>query len=212
MGRFAEAYTAEAETGLINAYYNRPAIVALAGDVAGRRILDAGCGSGSLMAALCDQGAIVTGFDKSAAMLNLVRRRLGGDADLQVADLGSPLPFPNGMFDDVIASLVLHYLKDWGPALAELRRVPGSLDAGGSCERAGLDFLVARGRPQHPVGMTRGGAYASRARRPRREDQAGGREAENAEKRTGLLHDPDSFPLRENVPARPTYGSGRSLP
>jgi SAM-dependent methyltransferase len=64
--RFAEAYTAEAETGLINAYYNRPAILVLAGDVAGRRILDAGCGSGPLMAALRDRGASVTGFDKSA--------------------------------------------------------------------------------------------------------------------------------------------------
>jgi SAM-dependent methyltransferase len=29
----------------------------------------------------------------------------------------------NGTFDDVTASLVLHYLQDWGPALAELRRV-----------------------------------------------------------------------------------------
>ena len=56
-------------------------------------------------------------------MLELARRRLGDDADLQVADLGSPLPFPDGAFDDVIASLVLHYLEDWGPALAELRRV-----------------------------------------------------------------------------------------
>ena len=26
-------------------------------------------------------------------------------------------------FDDVIASLVLHYLEDWGPTLTELRRV-----------------------------------------------------------------------------------------
>jgi SAM-dependent methyltransferase len=120
---FAEAYTAETEAGLINAYYNRPAILVLAGDVAGRRILDAGCGSGPLMAALRDQGAIVTGFDKSAGMLELARRRLGDDADLQVADLSSPLPFPDGTFDDVIASLVLHYLEDWGPALAELRRV-----------------------------------------------------------------------------------------
>jgi hypothetical protein len=34
------------------------------------------------------------------------RRRLGDGADLQVADLGSPLPFPDGAFDDVIASLV----------------------------------------------------------------------------------------------------------
>ena len=43
---FAEAYSAETENNLINAYYERPAMLALAGDVAGRRILDAGCGSG----------------------------------------------------------------------------------------------------------------------------------------------------------------------
>ena len=120
---FAEAYAAETETNLINGYYERPAMLALAGDVAGRRILDAGCGSGPLLAALRDRGAIVTGFDKSAGMLELARRRLGDDADLQVAELGGPLPFPGGTFDDVTASLVLHYLEDWGPALAELRRV-----------------------------------------------------------------------------------------
>jgi ubiquinone/menaquinone biosynthesis C-methylase UbiE len=38
------------------------------------------------------------------------------------ASLSAP-PFPDSAFDDVIASLVLHYLQDWGPALAELRRV-----------------------------------------------------------------------------------------
>lgn len=41
---FAEAYAAETENNLVNAYYARPAMLALAGDVAGRRILDAGCG------------------------------------------------------------------------------------------------------------------------------------------------------------------------
>ena len=121
--RLAEAYTAENEASLINAYYARPAILALAGDVTGRRILDAGCGSGPLFAALRDRGAIVTGFDSSPGMLEQARRRLGGGADLQVADLGRPLPFPDGAFDDVIAALVLHYLEDWRPALAELRRV-----------------------------------------------------------------------------------------
>ena len=120
---FAEAYTASSENNLVNAYYERPAMLALAGDVAGRRILDAGCGSGPLFAALRDRGAIVTGFDKSAGMVELARRRLGADADLRVAELGSPLPFPDGTFDDVTASLVLHYLEDWRPALAELRRV-----------------------------------------------------------------------------------------
>jgi len=120
---FAEAYAASNEKNLINAYYERPAMLALAGDVAGRRILDVGCGSGPLFAALRDRGAIVTGIDQSTGMLELARRRLGDDADLQVAELGSPLPFPSDTFDDVTASLVLHYLEDWGPALAELRRV-----------------------------------------------------------------------------------------
>jgi SAM-dependent methyltransferase len=120
---FAEGYAAVSENNLVNAYYERPAMLALAGDVTGRRILDAGCGAGPLLAALRDRGAIVTGIDKSAGMLELARQRLGDDADLQVAELGRPLPFPDHTFEDVTASLVLHYLRDWGPALAELRRV-----------------------------------------------------------------------------------------
>ncbi len=120
---FAEAYSAETEGNLINGYYARPAILALAGDVTGRRILDAGCGAGPLFAALRDQGAIVTGIDASTKMLELARQRLGASAVLHVADVGSPLPFPDGAFDDVIASLVLHYLEDWTAPLAELRRV-----------------------------------------------------------------------------------------
>jgi SAM-dependent methyltransferase len=120
---FAEAYTAQTEANLFNGYYCRPAILDLAGDVAGRRVLDAGCGSGPLSAALRDRGAIVTSFDSSAKMLELARRRLGQDADLRLADLGSALPFGDGAFDDVIACLVLHYLQDWTAPLAELRRV-----------------------------------------------------------------------------------------
>jgi SAM-dependent methyltransferase len=120
---FAEGYTAVNENNLVHAYYERPAMLALAGGVAGRRILDAGCGAGALLASLRERGAIVTGIDKSAGMLELAQRRLGDVADLRVAELGSPLPFPDGTFDDVTASLVLHYLEDWGPALAEIRRV-----------------------------------------------------------------------------------------
>ncbi|MFI6039226.1 class I SAM-dependent methyltransferase [Streptomyces sp. NPDC051315] len=120
---FAEAYAAETENNLVTAYYARPAMLALAADVAGRRILDAGCGSGPLAAALRDRGAVVTGIDASAGMLALARRRLGDDVPLHVADLSDRLPFADGAFDDVVASLVLHYLEDWGPTLAEIRRV-----------------------------------------------------------------------------------------
>ncbi|MER7417055.1 class I SAM-dependent methyltransferase [Micromonospora peucetia] len=95
----------------------------LAGDVHGRRILDAGCGSGPLSEALQARGAIVTGFDSSPAMIELARKRLGEDADLRVADISLPLPFADGAFDDVVVSLVLHYLEDWKVPLSELRRV-----------------------------------------------------------------------------------------
>jgi len=136
---FAAAYAAESDTGIINAYYERPAILALAGDVTGRRILDAGCGAGPLFEALRDRGAAVAGFDGSAGMIEQARRRLGDDADLRVADLAGPLPYPDGAFDDVVASLVLHYLEDWGPTLAEFRRV---LVPGGRVIVAGHHPLV----------------------------------------------------------------------
>lgn len=120
---FARAYAAENENSLVNAYYERPAMLALAGEVTGRHILDAGCGAGPLTAALRERGAAVTGIDSSAAMLALARQRLGEDVSLKLVDLRDPLPFDDETFDDIVSSLVLHYLQDWGPALGELRRV-----------------------------------------------------------------------------------------
>jgi ubiquinone/menaquinone biosynthesis C-methylase UbiE len=95
---FAESYSTDNESSLFNAYYERPAMIDLAGDVDGRRVLDAGCGSGPLSAALHAKGAIVTGFDSSPAMVELARRRLGENAALHVADLRRVLPFPDGAF------------------------------------------------------------------------------------------------------------------
>lgn len=43
---FAEDYAAHNESGVQNASYERPAMLSLAGEVSGRRILDAGCGVG----------------------------------------------------------------------------------------------------------------------------------------------------------------------
>jgi ubiquinone/menaquinone biosynthesis C-methylase UbiE len=147
---FAEAYSAQNEHSALNAYYERPAIVALAGDVAGRRILDAGCGSGPLSAALRDRGAVMTGIDASAEMLALARRRLGDGAALHVVDLNDRLPFDDGAFDDVVASLVLHYLEDWGPTLAEFRRV---LRPGGrliaSVQHPFVEYAIQDPRPDY---------------------------------------------------------------
>lgn len=119
----AAGYSAENDSSLLNEYYNRPAIRSLLGDVTGRHVLDAGCGSGPTLVDLINGGATAVGIDGSQAMLDIARERLGPEAELRVADLGDPLPFGDAVFDDVICSLALHYLEDWQPPLAEMRRV-----------------------------------------------------------------------------------------
>jgi 2-polyprenyl-3-methyl-5-hydroxy-6-metoxy-1,4-benzoquinol methylase len=72
--------------GAANAYYERPATIALLGEVTGRRVLEAGCGPGSLTRWLADQGAVVTAMDVSAEMVRLARERTGGRAEILLAD------------------------------------------------------------------------------------------------------------------------------
>jgi SAM-dependent methyltransferase len=120
---FAAAYAQDNETNVWNACYERPATLALAGDVRGLRVLDAGCGGGALAAALAGRGATVTGIDLSAGLLEIAARRLGPAVLLRRADLEEPLTFAGGSFDLVVASLVLHYLEDWVPTLSEFHRV-----------------------------------------------------------------------------------------
>lgn len=120
---FAAAYQADNENNAWNAYYERPAILALTGNVSGLRVLDAGCGGGAHAAALVDKGAILTGIDASTGLLEIAERRLEGRARLLLADLNEPLPFDDGVFDLVMASLVMHYLHDWSLPLSQFNRV-----------------------------------------------------------------------------------------
>lgn len=120
---FAAAYARASETSPYNALYERPAILALAGDVRGLRVLDAGCGSGAHAAELVARGAAVTGMDLSAGLVEIARERLGPDVPLHVGDLCEPLPFGPGAFDLVVSSLVMHYIADWEPTLREFHRV-----------------------------------------------------------------------------------------
>ena len=126
----ARDYDADNAVNPWNAYYERPGIISLLGDVTGRRVLEIGCGAGLLTSWLVEQGAEVTGMDVSPEMVRLAERRTGGRAKLVVADLGEPLYFAgDAAFDLVVGSLVLHYVRDWGPLFEELRRV---LAAGGA--------------------------------------------------------------------------------
>lgn len=113
-----------------NAYYERPAMLSLLPGLAGLRVLDAGCGTGKLAQIMLERGAQVTAFDLNDDFVQRTRERLGSRAVVYRGDLSQPLTNArNGEFDVVTASLVMHYLKDWAPALREIRRVlkPGGL-------------------------------------------------------------------------------------
>ena len=120
----AVQYTADNAENACNAHYERPATISLVGEVEGRRVLEAGCGAGPLTGWLVDHGAAVTALDVSPVMLQLARERVGDRAAFVLADLADTLPFgPHTTFNLVVASLVLHYVKDWETPLAEFRRL-----------------------------------------------------------------------------------------
>ena len=71
----AGVYARFCERSLPNAAYDRPAILRLAGDVAGRRVLELGCAGGVLTQQLADRGAAVLALDREPRMAALARQR-----------------------------------------------------------------------------------------------------------------------------------------
>lgn len=89
-------------------------LLGLLGDIAGRRVLDGGCGEGYLARALAARGARVTGMDLSAPLIDLARDRdPDGGIDYRVADLSQPQPGIAGSFDAAGSYLVLNDVRDY---------------------------------------------------------------------------------------------------
>lgn len=120
----AEAYAARVETKAHNALYDRPAMLALLPEVAGKRVLDAGCGPGVYAEWLVNHGADVVGLDVSSKMIGIAARRLQGKVRLIQADFSQPLDFLEASsFDLVLSALALDYVRDWTSVFREFFRV-----------------------------------------------------------------------------------------
>lgn len=81
------------------------------------RVLDVGCGEGTLCRYLATPGRLVTGVDPDAEVL-----RESTPGCLFMAASAIRLPFPSSSFDAVTMSMVLHHV-DAGVALREAERV-----------------------------------------------------------------------------------------
>lgn len=104
----------------------------LLGDVAGRRILELGCGGGQCSIAFARQGATAVGLDLSDEQLAFARRlarQHGVSVDFLQGDAADLDRFADASFDVVFSAYALQYVEAIERCLAGVARVlaPGGL-------------------------------------------------------------------------------------
>ena len=132
----------------------RRALLEQAGVRSGQRVLDVGCGTGTLAVLIkrLHPDVDVVGLDPDPKALARARRKAEREAVSIRLDRGfsDELPYSAASFDLVFSSLMFHHLsaEEKGPTLREIRRVlrPGGflhlLDFGG--RESGAQGLLAR--------------------------------------------------------------------
>lgn len=110
-----------------------PLLIDFAGLADGERVLDVGCGTGSLTFALPKAANIseIAAIDYSPVFVEeAIRRNTDPRITIQEAD-ACALPFQDGYFDRALSLLVLHFVPEAGKAIAEMCRVvrPGGVVA-----------------------------------------------------------------------------------
>jgi SAM-dependent methyltransferase len=147
----ADVWAREVRAGhdLAREFMNNPAFLPFVGDVAGRRMLDAGCGEGYNTRLLARRGAIMTGVDISERMIELAReeeRRAPLGIRYEQTSYTMLGLFDDESFDAAVSFMALMDGPDFDRAAAEFFRV---LRRGGT-----LSFSIT-----HPCFITRGSQW-----------------------------------------------------
>ena len=127
--------------------------LAALGPLDGKRLLDAGCGTGLVASLASASGASVSGLDASAAFVEFAGSRTP-NAEFRVGDI-EELPYEDGTFGVVTAFNSVQYATAPSVAFAELARVcaPGghvAIGVWGDSARCETDALFARLRSLAP--------------------------------------------------------------
>lgn len=139
------------------------------GSLAGRDVLEVGCGSGFAVQLFAEAGARVTAVDLTPWAVTTTRARLaafGLQAEVLEAD-GEALPFEDASFDLVFSWGVIHHSTDMERALAQLVRVcrPGGRLVLMVYNRRSLFFVVYRAFARFLPAARRLGFHFEGARR-----------------------------------------------
>lgn len=120
----------------------------LLGDLGGARVLDVGCGNGRNGAWLAGHGAVVTGVDLAAPLLDAVRPGLPASMTVTALDVLRD-PLPAGPFDLVYDSGCFHHLAPHRRITYRERILP-LLAPGG---RYGIVAFAQERQPSPPDGV-----------------------------------------------------------
>jgi SAM-dependent methyltransferase len=101
-----------------------PLFARFAGIREGQRILDVGCGTGSLSRTLLAAGRAISvvGVDPAEDYVAFARQGAANSSATFLAAAAESLPFPDGSFDAAMALLVLQEFGDPGRAVREMAR------------------------------------------------------------------------------------------
>jgi SAM-dependent methyltransferase len=121
MAKYYENYV---DTKPYNAYYERPATLSLLPETKNKKILDVGCAGGWYTKYLLDNGADVTAIDVNKNMVEITKKRTQNKCKVLQADLNNKLDFiETDSIDIILASLVLHYIKNVSNVFSEFNRI-----------------------------------------------------------------------------------------
>jgi 2-polyprenyl-3-methyl-5-hydroxy-6-metoxy-1,4-benzoquinol methylase len=119
----ADDWVAHADVNDYRNLYLMPRMLARVGDVAGKRVLDLGCGEGGYSRELHRRGASVIGIDGSERLIEVARQRSPAAVVFLCTNAAALDDVETGSIDVIVAAMSLMDVEDYPSAIGEANRV-----------------------------------------------------------------------------------------